>query len=46
MHSILFIENDVAVRELLRVTFVAGGYAVQELPNGWLGIHPIRSAPN
>ncbi len=45
MHSVLIIENDDAVRDVVREILSAAGYTVREASNGRLGIHAFRKAP-
>lgn len=46
MASILLIENDDAVREVLRIGLLAAGYSVSEAANGRQGINSFRKAPS
>ena len=45
MASVLIIENDDAVRELLRTALATAGYSVREAANGRLGINAFRKMP-
>lgn len=45
MPSIFLIENDDAVREVIRVALMAAGYSIQEATNGRQGINSFRKAP-
>jgi len=45
MASIFLIENDEAVREVLRIALMAAGHSVSEAANGRQGINSFRKAP-
>ena len=45
MHSILLIEDDDSLRELLRTTLVTAGYSVLEAVNGRHGVRAFRKTP-
>lgn len=45
MYSVLLIENDGSLRELLRMTLLSAGYAVFEALNGRHGINAFRKSP-
>ena len=45
MADILVIEDDSAVRELLRRVLTRAGYAVREAADGQQGIHSYRTSP-
>ena len=44
--SILIIENEEAVRHLLRCCLEEAGYTVNEAPNGRKGVQAFRKAPS
>lgn len=43
--SILLIENDAALRAVLREGLLVAGYSVQEATNGRLGVNAFRKTP-
>ena len=43
--SVLIIEDDAAIRQLLRFSLEEAGYMVREAPNGRKGLHAFRQAP-
>ena len=45
MYSVLLIEDDESLRELLRTTLISAGYAVLEAVNGRQGIRVFRKPP-
>jgi CheY-like chemotaxis protein len=45
MPSVFIIDNDEAVREVLRTGLTAAGYSVQEAANGRQGINAFRKRP-
>ena len=45
MASILLIDNDAAVREVLRIALMTAGYSISEAANGRQGINSFRKAP-
>ena len=45
MASILLIDNDPAVREVLRIALMTAGYSISEAANGRQGINSFRKAP-
>jgi DNA-binding response OmpR family regulator len=45
MSSIFLIENDDAVREVIRIALMAAGYSVLEATNGRQGINSFRRNP-
>jgi DNA-binding response OmpR family regulator len=44
-HTILVIDDEEAVRHLLRLCLEEAGYIVSEAPNGRKGVHAFRNAP-
>jgi DNA-binding NtrC family response regulator len=45
MYSVLLIENDESLRELLRITLIGAGYVVLEAINGRQGVKAFRKTP-
>ena len=45
MYSVLLIEDDESLRELLRTTLIGAGYVVLEAANGRQGVNVFRKTP-
>jgi CheY-like chemotaxis protein len=45
MYSVLLIEDDESLRELLRITLIGAGYVVFEAMNGRQGVNAFRKTP-
>jgi CheY-like chemotaxis protein len=45
MYSVLLIEDDESLRELLRITLIGAGYVVLEAINGRQGVQAFRKTP-